>query len=113
MARMGRRGLSGSQKADLWERWKSGQSLNDIARALGKFPGSIRGVVSSEGGIAPHIRRRTVGSGVGVCSNKRNPAQPCGTRNSASSLKLTGNPRPRVHGHNPEVGGSKAQTCPE
>ena len=59
MAQRGRLGLSNSQRADLWERWKSGQSLNDIARALGKFPGSIRGVVSSEGGIAPHIRRRS------------------------------------------------------
>ncbi len=34
MAEMGRPGLSASQKKELWERWKHGQSLNDIARAL-------------------------------------------------------------------------------
>ncbi len=59
MAQMVGRALSSSQRADLWNRWKSGQSLNDIAPALGKFPASIRGVVSSEGGIAPHIRWRS------------------------------------------------------
>ena len=59
MAQMGRPGLSGSQKADLWERWKSGQSLSDIARGLGKHPGSIHGVVSADGGIAPRVRQRS------------------------------------------------------
>ena len=59
MAQMGRPGLSASQKADLWERWKSGQSLSDIARALGKHAGSIHGVVSSKGGIMPLARRRS------------------------------------------------------
>ena len=28
--------LSATQKADLWSRWKAGQSLNEIGRALGK-----------------------------------------------------------------------------
>jgi hypothetical protein len=31
MAQMGRRGLSAARKTELWERWKRGQSLNDIA----------------------------------------------------------------------------------
>jgi hypothetical protein len=30
------RGLSAKQKAELWKRWKAGQSLNEIGRALGK-----------------------------------------------------------------------------
>jgi IS30 family transposase len=59
MAQRGRPGLSAGQKADLWERWKRGQSLSDIARALGKQPGSIHGVVSSNGGIVPPARRRS------------------------------------------------------
>lgn len=58
MAQMGRPGLSASQKAELWERWKSGQSLSDIGRALGKHAGSIHGVVSANGGCVPAIRRR-------------------------------------------------------
>lgn len=59
MAQMGRPGLSASQKTELWRRWKNGQSLSDIGRALGKHAGSIHGVVSSNGGIAPAARRRS------------------------------------------------------
>jgi IS30 family transposase len=53
------RGLSSEQKRELWRRWKEGQSLNDIGRALGKFPASIRGVVSAQGGLIPVDRRRS------------------------------------------------------
>lgn len=59
MAQMGRPGLSASQKAELWQRWKAGQSLSEIGRALGKHAGSVHGVVSSNGGIVPKIRRRS------------------------------------------------------
>lgn len=59
MAQMGRPGLSASQKAELWQRWKSGQSLSDIGRALGKHAGSVHGVISSNGGIVPAARRRS------------------------------------------------------
>lgn len=59
MATMGRPGLSPSQKADLWQRWKDGQSLSEIGKALGKHAGSIHGVLSSNGGIVPASRRRS------------------------------------------------------
>lgn len=59
MATMGRPGLSASQKADLWQRWKDGQSLSEIGSALGKHAGSIHGVLSSNGGIVPYARRRS------------------------------------------------------
>ena len=59
MAHMGRPGLSAAQKADLWHRWKQGQSLSEIGRALGKHAGSIHGVVSSNGGFIPPVRRRS------------------------------------------------------
>lgn len=58
MAHRGRRGLSAQKKRELWQRWKSGESLSQIARALGKNPGSIHGVLSANGGIVPHERRR-------------------------------------------------------
>lgn len=58
MGQMGRPGLSAAQKADLWQRWKQGQSLSEIGRALGKHAGSIHGVVASNGGCIPSIRRR-------------------------------------------------------
>lgn len=59
MAHMGRPGLSAAQKADLWRRWKQGQSLSEIGRTLGKHAGSIHGVVSSNGGFIPAVRRRS------------------------------------------------------
>lgn len=59
MARMGRRGLSDSQKIELWRRWKDGQTLSEIGLALCRHAGSIHGVVSARGGIAPAARRRS------------------------------------------------------
>lgn len=59
MAQMGRPGLSASQKAEVWRRWKNGQSHSDIGRALGKHPASIHGVVAANGGIVPLPRRRS------------------------------------------------------
>jgi IS30 family transposase len=56
---MGRSGLSAAQKRELWERWKRGQSHNDIARALAKHRGSIHHVLTSSGGIEPSVRRRS------------------------------------------------------
>lgn len=59
MARMGRRGLSDTQKAELWRRWRAGQSLSEIGLALSKHAASIHGLVSAKGGIAPTVRRRS------------------------------------------------------
>lgn len=59
MGHMGRPGLSAAQKADLWQRWKQGQSLSEIGRALGKHAGSIHSVLSANGGFIPPIRRRS------------------------------------------------------
>ncbi len=59
MARTGRPGLSAEQKRELWARWKDGQSLSDIGRALGKHAGSVFGVLRAKGGIAPPIRKRS------------------------------------------------------
>ena len=59
MAHMGRPGLSAAQKAELWQRWKEGQSLSEIGRALGKHAGSIHGVLSSNGGFIPPVRKRS------------------------------------------------------
>jgi IS30 family transposase len=62
MAQMGRPGLSAEQKAELWTRWKNGQSFSEIGRALGKHAASIFGVVAQRGGIAPPNRRRSPGA---------------------------------------------------
>lgn len=54
-----RRGLSAEQKAELWKRWKSGQSLHEIGRALGKDHVVVHFVLARHGGIAPPTRRRS------------------------------------------------------
>jgi IS30 family transposase len=59
VARLGRPGgLSEARKKELWERWKAGESISDISRALKKPPGSIHGMLKATGGIAPLRRRR-------------------------------------------------------
>jgi hypothetical protein len=58
--RQGRRyGLSAEQKADIWRRWKAGESLHEIGRGFDKDHGSIQFLLSKHGGIAPAIRRRS------------------------------------------------------
>ncbi len=59
MAKLGRPGgLSAAGKKELWERWKAGEPISDISRALKKPPGSIHGMLKATGGIAPPHRRR-------------------------------------------------------
>ena len=53
------RGLTGAQKRELWQRWKQGQSLSDIGRALGKHAASIYGIVRANGGFVPMARCRS------------------------------------------------------
>ena len=47
------------QKGLLWSRWKAGDSLSDIGRALGKHAATIHGVVHLHGGFAPPARSRS------------------------------------------------------
>ena len=47
------------QMAELWERWRSGQCVADIARALGRRNKSgVYRLLAVNGGIAPNVRRR-------------------------------------------------------
>lgn len=50
--------MSDNEKSELWRRWKSGESLSDISRALKKNPGSVHGVLQLRGGIAPRPGKR-------------------------------------------------------
>jgi IS30 family transposase len=51
--------LSAAQRADLWRRWKAGQSLHAIGRALGKDHVVIQLLLARHGGIVPAARRRS------------------------------------------------------
>jgi IS30 family transposase len=58
MTRARRGKLSPAQRADLWCRWKAGQSLNEIGRVLDKDHVVIQFLLARHGGIAPATRRR-------------------------------------------------------
>ena len=59
---MGQRGMAEELKARIWERWKQGESLSEIGRALGKRPSTILGVLRRQGGVAPQLRVRSIQS---------------------------------------------------
>ncbi len=50
--------MSAAGKKELWERWRAGESISDIARALQKAPGSIHGMIEATGGFSPPERHR-------------------------------------------------------
>jgi IS30 family transposase len=54
-----RRGFTSAEKAELWERWRQGESLKAIGRAFGKPSSSIYFQVAPHGGIRPAPRRRS------------------------------------------------------
>jgi hypothetical protein len=60
MALTGRPGLSSPQRAELWRRWKAGESLTLIGQALQRNCSSIHHVVKVRGGVAPVSRSRSL-----------------------------------------------------
>ena len=51
--------LSAAEKAELWRRWKRGESVSAIGRALGRIQGTGYHAVSVRGGVPPAPRRRS------------------------------------------------------
>jgi IS30 family transposase len=52
-------GFTNAQRQELWDRYQRGESLNAIARALGKRSSSIYNHLSPTGGIRPVVRKRS------------------------------------------------------
>jgi hypothetical protein len=51
--------FTAEQKAELWERWRQGQSISSISRSLERrTKGGVQRIVSVHGGIAPPARSR-------------------------------------------------------
>lgn len=59
MAQLGRPGLTPEGKAEVWRRWRAGESFLGIGKALGKAAGSIYGVIRLSGGYSPVARERS------------------------------------------------------
>ena len=54
-----RRIYSAVERNELWERWRRGESISDIGRALDRAPGTIFCTLTERGGVAPPPRRRS------------------------------------------------------
>jgi hypothetical protein len=76
MRRRPRTQYTETQKALMWERWKKGETLHQIARLFDRPHTSIRQILAETGGIRPPQRRRSrlnppskadVGAERGVC----------------------------------------------
>jgi IS30 family transposase len=59
MAQGKRAEVSAAQRADIWRRWKAGESLHEIGRVFGRTHTSIHLLLSHHGGIVPAVRRRS------------------------------------------------------
>ena len=63
MAEVARIWFTPKQKAELWERWRAGQCVADIARALERRSKSgVQRILALGGGISPPVRRRAAGA---------------------------------------------------
>jgi IS30 family transposase len=54
-----RREYSAQERRGLWERWKRGESISEIGRALDRAPGTIHCTIREHGGVAPRQRCRS------------------------------------------------------
>ena len=50
---------SAAQRAEIWERWRRGESMHDIGRLFDRGHSSIFSVLAPSGGIRPPARRRS------------------------------------------------------
>jgi hypothetical protein len=50
---------SARHRALIWERWRKGETLHQIARLFDRYHSSIQRIVAETGGIRPTERRRS------------------------------------------------------
>lgn len=58
MAKIGRPGLPSDRRQQVWEMWKAGSSISEVARAVGSPPGSVFSILLPFGGIYQAPKRR-------------------------------------------------------
>lgn len=47
------------QKAEIWDRYKRGETMHDIGRAFDRFHSTFSGMIRATGGIRPPVRKRS------------------------------------------------------
>jgi hypothetical protein len=53
---------SAAQRAEIWDRWKAGESMSSIGRRFDRESSSVFSVLSPTGGIRPPDRKRADGA---------------------------------------------------
>jgi IS30 family transposase len=97
-----RGGLSPQEKAELWQRWKAGETVAQIARTMGKHHLALFRVVRPCGGIAPRERcrsrlaltlaeREEISRGLGAQRSIRQIARDIGRAPSSVSREIARN----------------------
>src|SRR5215469_12216246 len=101
--------FTAAQKAELWERWRNGQSAAAISRALERRNKTgVERIVVRHGGIAPAPRRRAVAAlrleereeisrGIALGRSLRQIAQDLGRAPSTVSREIRRNGGRRVY----------------
>lgn len=59
MTKKKERGLAPEQNAEMWRRWKAGESLREIGAAIGRDSGTVHWHIKQRGGIAPALAVRS------------------------------------------------------
>ena len=54
-----RRSISNTQRSEIWDCWKRGETLHDIGRKFDRRHTTIFGVLAPSGGIRPSVRKRS------------------------------------------------------
>lgn len=100
---MGRpRSLTPAMEAEIWRRWKAGESLASIARVLGQWETIVHSIVDPSGGIRPRKRVRSARAlsvaereeiSLGICANRsiREIARRLGRQASSISREIARN----------------------
>jgi IS30 family transposase len=57
--RIKRREYSAVERRELWDRWKRGESIREIGRALGRDHSTVGYTIRQRGGVVPRERRRS------------------------------------------------------
>lgn len=58
MKRRTRSNYTPEQKAIIWDRYKQGESLHDIARMFDQYDSSVMSTIHQTGGFRPPVRKR-------------------------------------------------------
>ena len=93
---------SAAQRAEIWDRWKAGESMSSIGRRFDRESSSVFSVLSPTGGIRPPDRRRATGAlslaereeisrGLSICRSLRQIALSLGRAPSTISREVRRN----------------------